>query len=60
MEVINNFFKKEPNLSFVAAKIQQNCTGTGKYDSKTTRQGIICARNLRVQKTEHSFKGDSD
>ena len=39
----NNFFKKEPNLSFVAAKIQQNCTGTGNYNSKATRQGIICA-----------------
>ena len=38
----NNFFKKEPNLSFVAAKIQQNCTGTGNYNSKATRQGIIC------------------
>jgi hypothetical protein len=30
-------------LSFVAAKIQQNCTGTGNYNSKATRQGIICA-----------------
>jgi hypothetical protein len=27
-------------LSFVAAKIQQNCTGN--YNSKATRQGIIC------------------
>ena len=28
-------------MSFVAAKIQQNCTGTGNYNSKATRQGII-------------------
>ena len=26
----------------VAAKIQQNCTGTANYNSKATRQGIIC------------------
>ena len=45
----NNFFKKEPNLSFVSAKIQQNCTGTGNYNSKATRQGIICGnRDCRV------------
>ena len=30
-------------MSFIAAKIQQNCTGTGNYNSKATRQGIICA-----------------
>ena len=29
-------------MSFVAAEIQQNCTGTGNYNSKATRQGIIC------------------
>jgi hypothetical protein len=29
-------------LSFVAAKIQQNCTAIGNYNSKATRQGIIC------------------
>ena len=29
-------------MSFVPAKIQQNCTSTGKYNSKATRQGIIC------------------
>ena len=29
-------------MSFVTAKIQQNCTGTGNYNSKATRQGIIC------------------
>ena len=29
-------------MSFVAAKIQQNCTVTGNYNSKATRQGIIC------------------
>ena len=34
--------KKEPHLPFVTAKIQQNYTGTGNYDSKATRQGIIC------------------
>ena len=28
-------------MSFVAAKIQQNCTGTGNYNSKATRQGIM-------------------
>ena len=39
---VKHFFKKEPNLSFVAAKIQQNCTGTGNYNSKATMQGIIC------------------
>ena len=44
---VNNFFKKEPNLSFVAAKLKQNCTGTGNYNSKATRQGIICAQNQR-------------
>ena len=32
-------------MSFVAAKIQQNCTGTGNYNSKATRQGIICAHD---------------
>ena len=45
---VNNFFKKEPNLSFVAAKIQQNCTGTGNYDSKATRQGIICENECKL------------
>ena len=30
-------------MSFVAAKIQQNCTGAGNYNSKATMQGIICA-----------------
>ena len=29
-------------MSFVAAKIQQNCTDTGNYNSKATSQGIIC------------------
>ena len=43
MEVINNFFKKEPNLSFVTAKIQQNCTDTGNDNSEATRQRINCA-----------------
>ena len=43
MEVINNFFKKEPNLSFVIAKIQQNCTDTGNDNSEATRQRINCA-----------------
>ena len=38
-------------MSFVAAKIQQNCTGTGNYIFKATRQGIICA--------EHSTRGAS-
>ena len=42
MEVINNFFKKEPNLSFVTAKIQQNCTDTGNDNSEATRQRINC------------------
>ena len=31
-------------MSFVAAKIQQNCTGTGNYNSKATRQGNICVQ----------------
>ena len=44
MEVINNFFKKEPNLSFVTAKIQQNCTDTGNDNSEATRQRINCAQ----------------
>ena len=44
MEVINNFFKKEPNLSFVTAKIQQNCTDTGNDNSEATRQRINCGR----------------
>ena len=43
MEVISNFFKKEPNLSFVTAKIQQNCTDTGNDNSEATRQRINCA-----------------
>ena len=42
MEVISNFFKKEPNLSFVTAKIQQNCTDTGNDNSEATRQRINC------------------
>ena len=42
--------KQEPNLSFVAAKIQQNCTGTGNYNSKATRQGIICECNNKLKK----------
>ena len=42
MEVINNFFKKEPNLSFVTAKIQQNCTDTGNDNSEAARQRINC------------------
>ena len=28
---VKQFLKKEPNLSFVAAKIQQSCTVTGTY-----------------------------
>ena len=35
--------KKEPNLSFVIAKIQQNCTDTGNDNSEATRQKINCA-----------------
>ena len=33
-------------MSFVAAKIQQKCTGTGNYNSKATRQGIICGHEF--------------
>ena len=54
MEVINNFFKKEPNLSFVTAKIQQNCTDTGNDNSEATRQRINCGfRNMqeKLEKT---------
>ena len=37
-------------MSFVSAKIEQNCTGTGNYNSKATRQGIICGRQTRADK----------
>ena len=53
MEVINNFFKKEPNLSFVTAKIQQNCTDTGNDNSEATRQRINCGLDrVRPSKTK--------
>ena len=41
---VNNVFKKEPNLSFVSAKIQQNCTDTGNDNSEATRQRINCVQ----------------
>ena len=37
----NNFLKKESNLSFVAAKIQQNCSLSGNHNSKVTRHKNI-------------------
>ena len=46
-------------MSFVAAKLQQNCTGTDNYNSKATRQGIICAIaafNLRKNREKTIFK----
>ena len=47
-------------MSYVAAKIQQNCTGTGNYNSKATRQGIICVQ-VPVKVTERShLKGNSN
>ena len=56
MEAINNFFKKEPNLSFVTAKIQQNCTDTGNDNSEATRQRINCAVHIH-QKRKWGKKG---
>ena len=42
-------------MSFVAAKIQQNCTGN--YNSKATRQGIICSpRRLVILQTYCEMK----
>ena len=46
------FKKKEPNLSFVAAKIQKNCTGTGNYNFKATRQGIISGHFICISSIE--------
>ena len=57
MEVINNFFKKEPNLSFVTAKIQQNCTDTGNDNSEATRQRINCAVRTQLGLTQEISAG---
>ena len=35
-------------MSFVAAKIQQKCTGTGNDNSKTDRQGMNHAIGTRL------------
>ena len=50
---VKNFFKKEPNLSFDAAKIQQNCTGTGNYNSKQPGKELsVWTINLSVELAE--------
>ena len=51
---VKQFLKKEPNLSFVAAKIQQNCPSIGNYNSKATRQGIICAVKGKIANKTNS------